>query len=112
MSIKADFNLCISEDATLTIEMAPPTPIGAWAIHFQCTVRPGGTSGLIDAYVASGYNGASGITILNSGAGIFNVFIPGASTSGFDEGDYYYQARRTTSGQNTVLSEGYMVLSY
>lgn len=111
MPVLADFPLARYEDGLLTISLAPAAPIGAWNIQFLVQHRFGGLSGLILASVSSGFNGQSGITITNSGEGVFNVRIPGIATSGWNYGNYAFAVTRLDSGSRTVLSEGYLLLN-
>ncbi len=110
MPILADFSLSRLEDATLTVSMAPPTPIGGWMLRFWMQNRFGGISGFAQAYVSSGYNGQSGINVINSGQGVFSVTIPSMATSGLDYKNYAYAIERLDSGFRTVISEGYVLL--
>lgn len=107
MPILQDFTLATTEDGTLSITMTPATPIGGWSIQFLMTNRANGVSGIILCSVASGYNGQSGITIVNSGTGQFNISLFGSQMSGFNYGNYFYLASRTDSGFHTNLSEGF-----
>lgn len=99
------------EDAVLTVGLAPPVAIGGWNIRYQVSHRFGGSSGLITKSAASGYGGGvSGITVTNSGQGIFNIAINGADTSGLEYGNYAYAIERLDSGNRSVLSEGHLQL--
>ena len=111
MPLLQDFSLCQREDGLLIVPMKPPVAIGGWDIDFRLQKRFGEfTSGLIVKCVASGFNGASGITITNSGQGQFNVSINSADTSGFDFQNYAFAISRRNSGAVSVLTEGYMLL--
>ena len=110
MPVIADFNLVRYEDGTLTISLSPPTPIGGANIRFLVQHHFGGISGLIQKSVASGYNAVSGITVTNSGQGVFNVALRSVDTSGFEYGNYAYTTERLDSGSRTVISEGFMKL--
>ncbi len=111
MSQFSDWALAKDEDGTLTIQMTPPTAVGGWDARFDIAKRFGGTP-IVTKYVASGFNGVSGITITNSGQGIFSVRIDAADSSGLDEGVYASWLKRTSSGFSTVLFEGYRLLTY
>ena len=106
MSVQVDFSLARYEDGVLTVSMEPPVPIGGWTIQFAVVKNFGGTNYLINKSVASGYNNASGINILNSGNGVFNVNINGVDTSGMNYGNYAHATTRLDSGAYTVLAEG------
>lgn len=106
-----ELSLIAYSDGVLTIGLQPPTAIGGWSIDFKMTKRFRGESGLIQKYCASGYgNGASGITVTNSGQGIFAVRVNEGNTSGLDPGTYAIQAKRTDSGFATSLTQGWLVL--
>lgn len=96
------------EDGTFVVELNNPTPIGGWTIDFLVQKRFGGLSGLIHKQVASGFNGASGITITNSGQGVFQIALNSVDTSGLDYGNYAYATQRLDSGSRTLINEGYI----
>jgi hypothetical protein len=105
-----DFRYIQYKAGTLTVGVTPPVPIGDWDIRFQVTKRFGGASGLIQKYYSSGYNGASGITIVDSGAGIFNIGLKSVDTSGLMWGNYAYTAERRNSGVEGTISLGTLIL--
>ena len=111
MPIIGNFYLARYEDGVLSIQLTPPTPIGGWSIQFQLMERFNASVDLYDAYVASGFNGTSGITVTNSGQAMFNVTIPSNSGSSMNEGNYAFKVTRTNSGSQTTLSEGYLILT-
>lgn len=109
--IATDFSMGVGTDNIVTINMVPPVAIAGWSIKFWCCKRFGGKSTpLFEKWYASGYNGVSGITIVNSGEGIFNVRINAVDTSGFDAGNYANGCDRLSSGAVTQLSEGFLNL--
>jgi len=111
MPVQADVYLAKFEDGVLTVDMNPPVNVGGWSARFLVQKRFGGLSGLIRKDVASGYGGGqSGITVVNSGQGSFNIALNGRDTSGMDLGVYSYAFERLDSGNRTVLSEGHLVL--
>lgn len=110
MAVRTDFSLIRQEDATLNVPLTPAAPIGAWNLRFLMTQRFGDTSGLITKSVASGYNAVSGITVTNSGQGVFTVNLRANDTSGLEYGNYAYQLERLDSGNRSVLTEGYLTL--
>ena len=110
MPIIQDFTLNQNEDGVLSIAMSPPMPIGGWSLQFTLTNRANGTSGLVQKYVSSGYNGMSGITVTNSGIGLFSVNLYAAETSGFNYGNYFYLVHRYDSGIMTNISEGFRLV--
>ncbi len=107
----ADFSMARQTDVTIGIGIEPPVPVGGWAVQFQVTNRFGGSSGLITKSVASGYNGVSGVTVVESGQGTFNVRIGANDTSGLQYGNYAYEFNRLTSGNMVRLVEGFLVLT-
>lgn len=112
MPTLADFSLAKFQDGVLTIGLAPPTAIGGWDMKFTLQKRLGSaSSGLVNkSYVSGLTNGASGITITNSGQGTVNIAIKGADTSGLEFGNYAYTFSRTNSGHQDLLAEGYLLL--
>lgn len=114
MPINTDVTISRFEDGVLTVAMAPPVAVGGWAITFRVQKYFGGgsslASGLINKSVSSGLNGASGITVTNSGQGVFAIDLRSVDTSGLQFGNYAYAVERTDSGNRTVLSQGYVLL--
>lgn len=111
MPVISDFSIARFEDGILTINLAPAVAIGGWDLRLQISNRLGSTSGLLFAYVGSGMNNQSGLNILNSGQGQLAATIPGSNFSGQDFKNYAYTLTRTTSGFNTCLAEGYLVMT-
>ncbi len=110
MAIPINFSLIRGEDAILNVNLNPPTPIGGWNLQFRVNKRFGSCSGLIFKNSASGFNGVSGITITNSGQGMFQIGINSVDTSGFQFGNYSFSTTRLDSGNVTVLNTGFLVL--
>jgi hypothetical protein len=113
MPVQADFQMVKWEDGILTISMTPSVPVGGWDVAFVLDKRFGNdlSSGLVNKSMASGYqNGVSGITLVNSGAGVFNVQINSSDTSGLEPGNYAYRCDRRNSGSYTRLAEGFLIL--
>ena len=109
MSVLLDFPLNRFEDGVFVVSMSPPQDISNWSLRFFMQHRFGGVSGLIQKYAASGYGGGvSGITITNSGQGVFNIAFRSVDTSGLEYGNYAYTVERTESGHRQILTEGYM----
>ena len=106
-----DFALARYEDGVLTIPMVPPVAIGGWSIRYTEQKRFGGSTNLITKSVASGFNGASGITITNSGQGIFNIAINSVDSSGLEYGNDAFVVERMDSGHRTSLTEGYRLIN-
>lgn len=113
MSQYIDIPINPGQDAVIQVQMNPVVPIGGWNIEFYVTKRFLGISGLIVGSTASGYiNNVSGMNIVNSGTGIFSATISGGSTSGWNPEPYAYTFTRTGSGCNTLLVEGFLLLSW
>ena len=110
MGLIIDFPVTKNTDATVNVQLTPATPIGGWSIQFQTMQHFGGVSGILTKSCASGFYG-SGITLLNSGTGAFQVTINAVETSGLAFGPYSYIAQRTDSGSRTVLAEGFLNLT-
>lgn len=122
-----DFYSAQFSDGTLTVTMSPPTPVGNWTVRYREFVHHGGgqplilasgqQSGLLQAdlitkWCGSGTGGGdSGITVLNSGNGIFRVSLPASELSGRDPGAYAYSFERTDSGYHKALREGYRLVT-
>jgi hypothetical protein len=109
MPIYTDYDLVRYSDGQLTIALSPPTPIGGWTVLYEETRRFCGTSG-IQKWLASGFNGVSGITVVNSGEGVIRVQINSTDSSGRNPGSYAYTITRMDSGHRTTLAEGYHVM--
>lgn len=110
MPVLADFSFAKYQDGTLTISLSPPTAIGGWNIVYNQYKRFGSNTPIFTYSVASGFNGASGITVINSGQGIITMRIREENTSGLPYGNYAGMCERMDSGYRTTLSEGYMIL--
>lgn len=110
MPILVDFSMARNEDATLSVSLQPPTPIGGWDLRFQSSKRHGGLSGGLTPpkVSASGFSGVSGITVVNSGQGQFNVSLNSVDSSGLDFGAYAYSIERMSSGARSVLTQGFI----
>ena len=107
----ADFSFSRGENFDLVVNISPPTPIGNWELSFNVGKRFGGDGDLINCYAGSGTpNGSSGITIQNSGAGIFSIAINPANTSGLDYGNYAYWIEKSPPGNTIITSEGFLKL--
>ncbi len=107
MPVIIDFVIDQGDDESIVLDLVPPTPIGGIGYTFQVGKRFGWASGLITKSVASGFDGASGITILDSGAGRMRIDIDPIDTSGFQFGNYAYQIWRESPRQ--VATQGFML---
>ena len=112
MPIQADFPLVTFADGLLTVQMKPQQNISNWSVRVQVFNRFGSNSGLITKSMASGFGGGqSGITVTNSGQGIFTTQIWQVDKSGFASKNYYYSVLRLDSGFNNTLAEGFLPLT-
>lgn len=113
MAVTLDFTLERRAAGTLNISMTPPTNLGGHDVRFVLWRREnhasGYVSGLVLKSMASGYgNGVSGIMLVNSGTGEFNVSLaPGDFSGHFEPGLFAFKVVRMTSGQEAVLTEGF-----
>lgn len=105
-----DFALGIYEDATIQVNLSPPTNISGFDLRFRLMSRFGGVSGLVVKTCASGYNNVSGINVNNGPQGQFQIRLNSIDTSGLDTRNYSYSVERTTSGSRTILTEGFVVI--
>lgn len=109
MPVIVDFPFIKQTDGNLDISLTPSVPIGGWGLEWIMEKRFGGVSGIVEKFAASGFYG-SGITLINSGTGVFRIRLDAVDTSGIDYGAYAFTARRTNSGFETTLAEGYVVI--
>lgn len=112
MAIQTDFCFIRNNDGTITVTMTPPVAIGGWTIMWSRTHRFGSDDFKTPKWYSPGFNGVSGITVVNSGQGIFNIRLNSVDTSGLQAGNYANSAVRLNSGSITTLTEGYMTLGY
>lgn len=115
MPVHMDFAYTRMEDGTLTISLTPPIPVGGQDWAFRCGKRFGGGMDLIQKSVSSGFSASSGvpmsgIQVINSGQGVFQIALNSPDTSGLDYGNYSFSFARTMSGQYSTAAEGYMLL--
>lgn len=108
MPINADFRMHEGEDGTLTVFLTPPTAIGGWDLEYR-QMKKGAISGQILKTSVSGFNGVSGVNILDSGLGQLRVNVFGSEMSGQDPGNYPFTISRLTSGSNSLLVEGFLL---
>lgn len=110
MARRLDFQLSRREAGLLTIPLHPPMNVSGLAFEFTLLHRFGGTSGLVRAVCASGFNGTSGLTLLDGARGVFSVPVRGV-TSGLDPKNYAFEFWRTSSGSETKYVEGFLTLT-
>lgn len=106
----SDWSFVRFEDGNLQFSMSPATPLGGSYIQFELSKRFGSASGLIIKSIQSGYNGVSGITMVNSGNGQLSISYNSVDSSGLDFGVYSYSIQRLDSGSRTNLACGYTIL--
>ena len=111
MPIIQNFSLCRNEDGTITFYLVPAQPVGGWSVQYTLSRRNDATA-MYTASIASGItNGASGLTVLNSGQGWFRVTLNTSGISGLVEGNYASKLTRTDSGRVTTMAEGFLKLT-
>jgi len=108
MAVSIEVALSRFEDGVLTTTLAPPANISGWEIRYLVTKRVGGGSGVVERWAASGYGGGeSGITITDSGQGVFTTDLRSVDFSGQDFGAYAVSIDRMDSGSRTKLAGGW-----
>ncbi len=108
--IYADVALSRYEAGLYTVQLTPPAPIGGRQILWALWKRFGSVQPLAQASIDSGIpNGASGLTILDSGQGIFSVDVLTVYSSG-QPGNYAFQTE-LMDPPRTVLTRGYIILN-
>ena len=111
MPVQNSFPVTYGTDFNLVFNLTPAVAIGGWAIQFTAWRHFNGTSGVVQKYANSGYSNVSGITVTNSGQGIVTVNfrqIGVIDASGVGYSNLAYQLYRPTSGNWTVLAEGWL----
>ncbi len=88
------------------MSLAPPTAVGGWTVVYEQMKRADGVP-FITKQIASGFSAQSGITVVNSGQGVFAIQLFQSEMSGRNPGAFFYRVRRTDSGSLTPVSEGY-----
>lgn len=110
MPVFSTYAICRLNDGALTVQLVQPTAIGGWSLRTDFSHRLNGTP-FVSKYLSSGQvNGTSGITVMNSGAGVFKTEIDPKDTSGIDYCNVAYNVVRTDSGFYTTIAQGYEVL--
>lgn len=97
------------DDGFLKIATRPSVAIGGWSVHLTIAERFGGAV-IADLYLASGFNATSGISMVSSGAGVFQAHLSPVQTSGWDEGAYACLIERTDTTNNLEIANGYLLL--
>ncbi len=110
MPVFKNFTLYKEQDAVVGVAIEPATPIGGWSLRFRVKTHSDSTSGVIEKFVSSGLNNLSGINVTDSGQGTIAVDITSADTSGLKPRTYFYELRRTDSGEESPLTKGQLLL--
>lgn len=110
MPARGEFRFTRGEDVTLLIPLDTPSPLGGKPLEFQVLNRFGGASGLIVKTCNSGFNGVSGLAVVNSGQGQLQADIWSPDTSGWVPKSYVYQVDDLSSGVRSRISEGFLVV--
>ena len=98
MAIKTDIEFHVGEDKSLVVTVTG-TDITGWTIEFAMAQEYGGPA-LFTKTVGSG------IALTTPASGIFTVTISDTDTDGLEAGDYVWDAKRTTAGQEYVVAYG------
>lgn len=107
MPLFNDFTLYRYDKGTVVLSLIPATSVVGWSLKFEMTKRKEGTP-IITNYAASGYStGQSGINVTNGGEGVMAITLYPEFVSGKDIGNYYFSLKRTDSGLESTLAEGY-----
>ena len=110
MPVFSSFGSIRLEDGVITIGLAPPAAVGGWNVRFGLALRFGGTEFAVKTS-ASGYGGGqSGVTVLDSGQGTWQIPINSADTSGLDAVNLAGTMVRLDSGNRTDIWNGFVVL--
>lgn len=112
MPLFSDFNIAEYSDGTITIPMSPPVNVGGMSVLFTVARRFLSDAPIALRSAATGFGGGqSGVTVLNSGEGVFKVTLPTPEEmSGRDPGNYACQLECIDSGRRGPLWQGYMVV--
>jgi hypothetical protein len=106
-AVFSQFSLPLQNDGTLTIALQPPNPISGWQIQCDLLQNFGGNP-IYSAYVSSGFNNVSGINVIDGINGVFTITFPSLILSGFQEGNYPFDAYRLSGGvRMTDLAFGF-----
>ncbi len=105
------FNIVVGDDGLITLGLTPETPVGGWSVEFDL-MRRFGADPFIVRTCASGFgNGVSGVSVYDSGRGIFQIPLNSQDTSGLDPLNIAFKMVRTDSGERTTVSEGFVNLN-
>ncbi len=103
MATQENFNVYRSTDARYSGDAG--LALSGMVVTFEVQHRFGGSSGIIFKTSASG-----NVTLTAAASGLFTVSLRAGDTSGMPFGAYAFQARNAVSGNQAVLTEGYMNL--
>ena len=110
MPIYANIPFSQYADGLINVDLKPNAAIGGLDMRFTVWRHFGGSSGLIQKSMASGYYGVSGMNIVNSGEGQFQIQLNSIDTSGLPYGNYAAAVENWSSGFRTTVSEGFLTL--
>lgn len=103
MATQEDFNVVRGKDSFYSGSAG--RTLSGMTVDLDVRHRFGGTSGIILKSTNSG-----NITFTNAASGKFTATIAAVDTSGLPFGAYAFQACNVLSGNNAVLTEGFMIL--
>ncbi len=106
----SDFHLDKLENGNLTIGLASPTNISGWTLELALMKRFGSDNPVATKFCASGFDGVSGITVLDGNTGIVRCKIDSIDTSGLNYRPIAYSLTRLDSGFRTDIAQGYCLL--
>lgn len=106
-----NFSYTRFEDGALIYMLTPQAPIGGLSLKWCMSDRFGSEEPFVVKYLSSGLNGASGISVTNSGQGVFTVTLNSVDTSGLEAKNYATWAVITSSGRYKEVAKGFLVLS-
>jgi hypothetical protein len=107
----ADFNVAEYADGLLKLTMTPSVNVGSKGVAFNLYERVGSPTPILTRSSSSGYGGGeSGITVLDSGGGVFGIRAPTPEEmSGRDAGNFAYEFLFTDSGNRGPAAQGYCI---
>lgn len=108
-----DFSFDAGTDNLCLVQLLEPQDVSTWSVTFTAWKRFGGVVPLIQmglTPLSGQINGTSGITLLNSGQGAWQLYFQSLFTSGFQQGNIAYKYSRIDSGHHVDLAVGYLLL--
>lgn len=113
MPVITNFSMAAGSDQAVTFYLTPAQPVGGWSVQYALAPRNGGSPMWTATLVSGQTNGASGLTVLNSGQGWFQLTLTGGSggISGLVPGTYAGVLSRTDSGLARILAESILMVT-